>query len=200
LFPRSGQYCWAREAVCLRAVHATDRARSRHEHDPQHAASSPCPRPRPSPCSTSADTSSVRSGLYRLLALSPALALLLILPLAVLAYGARGTAAFFLVWLGEFKFLLALGHGLLDHWRSHTQASCTRSSSTTSCSAHRRGSSHSSSRCTAHPCAPIGGAHGGRSLTQWPCHLSWRTWPVLRSGCSSRCCTEAGWTTTTSRR
>jgi hypothetical protein len=59
--------------------------------------------------------SSVRPGLYRLLALSPALALLLVLPLAVPAYSARGTAAFFLVWLGEFKLLLlASGRGPLD--------------------------------------------------------------------------------------
>jgi hypothetical protein len=61
-----------------------------------------------------AAASTVRPGLYRLLALLPALALLLVLPLAVPAYSARGTASF-LVWLGEFKLLLlASGRGPLD--------------------------------------------------------------------------------------
>uniref|UniRef100_J3LCI8 Wax synthase domain-containing protein n=2 Tax=Oryza brachyantha TaxID=4533 RepID=J3LCI8_ORYBR len=54
-------------------------------------------------------------GIGRLLAFTPVLALLLVLPFAIPLYGARGTAAFFLVWLGEFKLLLlASGRGPLD--------------------------------------------------------------------------------------
>ncbi|CAL4969508.1 unnamed protein product [Urochloa decumbens] len=57
----------------------------------------------------------VRPGLSRLLLLAPALALLLVLPLAAPLYSTRGTAAFFLAWLGEFKLLLlAAGNGPLD--------------------------------------------------------------------------------------
>ncbi|KAF0935090.1 hypothetical protein E2562_030333 [Oryza meyeriana var. granulata] len=56
--------------------------------------------------------SNLGPGIGRLLALSPVLALLLKLPFAIPLYGARGTAAFFLVWLGEFKLLLlASGRG-----------------------------------------------------------------------------------------
>ncbi|TVU30167.1 hypothetical protein EJB05_21776, partial [Eragrostis curvula] len=58
---------------------------------------------------------SVRPGPWRLLTLSSVLALLLVLPLAVPLYSARGAAAFFFVWLGEFKLLLlAFGRGPLD--------------------------------------------------------------------------------------
>ncbi|GJN20984.1 hypothetical protein PR202_gb08429 [Eleusine coracana subsp. coracana] len=58
---------------------------------------------------------SIRPGPRRLLALAPALALLLALPFSIPLYSARGTAAFFLVWLGEFKLLLlASGRGPLD--------------------------------------------------------------------------------------
>ncbi|CAN6251459.1 unnamed protein product [Urochloa humidicola] len=57
----------------------------------------------------------VRPGLSRLLFLVPALALLLVLPLAAPLYSTRGTAAFFLAWLGEFKLLLlTAGRGPLD--------------------------------------------------------------------------------------
>ncbi|KAL6640231.1 hypothetical protein ACP70R_022080 [Stipagrostis hirtigluma subsp. patula] len=57
----------------------------------------------------------IRPGLCRLLALAPVLLLLLKVPFAVPLYSARGTAAFFLVWLGEFKLLLlASGRGPLD--------------------------------------------------------------------------------------
>ncbi|CAN6278486.1 unnamed protein product [Urochloa humidicola] len=57
----------------------------------------------------------VRPGLSRLLFLAPALALLLLLPLAAPLYSTRGTSAFFLAWLGEFKLLLlAVGRGPLD--------------------------------------------------------------------------------------
>ncbi|CAN6163273.1 unnamed protein product [Urochloa humidicola] len=56
-----------------------------------------------------------RPGPRRLLALAPVLALLLALPFSVPLYSARGLAAFFLVWLGEFKLLLlAFGRGPLD--------------------------------------------------------------------------------------
>ncbi|GJM84938.1 hypothetical protein PR202_ga00654 [Eleusine coracana subsp. coracana] len=62
-----------------------------------------------------AAAASVRPGPRRLLALAPALALLLALPFSIPLYSARGTAAFFLVWLGEFKLLLlASGRGPLD--------------------------------------------------------------------------------------
>ncbi|KAF8658568.1 hypothetical protein HU200_059028 [Digitaria exilis] len=57
---------------------------------------------------------STRPGPRRLLALAPVLALLVVLPLTIPLYGLRGLAAFFLVWLGEFKLLLlAFGHGPL---------------------------------------------------------------------------------------
>lgn len=57
----------------------------------------------------------VGPGLGRLLFLTPVLALLLVLPLAAPLYITRGTAAFFLAWLGEFKLLLlASGRGPLD--------------------------------------------------------------------------------------
>ncbi|KAF8686193.1 hypothetical protein HU200_043636 [Digitaria exilis] len=57
----------------------------------------------------------VLPGLIRLLCLAPALLLLLLLPFAIPLYSTRGTAAFFLTWLGEFKLLLlASGHGPLD--------------------------------------------------------------------------------------
>ncbi|OEL12767.1 putative long-chain-alcohol O-fatty-acyltransferase 4 [Dichanthelium oligosanthes] len=57
----------------------------------------------------------VRPGLIRLLFLAPVLALLLVLPFAAPLYSTRGTAAFFFVWLGEFKLLLlAFGRGPLD--------------------------------------------------------------------------------------
>ncbi|KAL6899820.1 hypothetical protein ACP4OV_006478 [Aristida adscensionis] len=58
--------------------------------------------------------SSIRPGLRRLLALAPVLVLLVLLPFAIPLYSIRGTAAFFLVWLGEFKLLLlAAGRGPL---------------------------------------------------------------------------------------
>ncbi|EER90132.1 hypothetical protein BDA96_10G274500 [Sorghum bicolor] len=58
--------------------------------------------------------SSTRPGLLRLFALTPVLALLLILPFLIQLYSVRGLTAFFLVWLGEFKLLLlAFGHGPL---------------------------------------------------------------------------------------
>jgi hypothetical protein len=59
--------------------------------------------------------SSTRPGLRRLFALTPVLALLLVLPFLIQLYSVRGLTAFFLVWLGEFKLLLlAFGHGPLD--------------------------------------------------------------------------------------
>jgi hypothetical protein len=59
--------------------------------------------------------SSTRPGLCRLFALTPVLALLLVLPFLVPLHLVRGLVAFFLVWLGEFKLLLlAFGHGPLD--------------------------------------------------------------------------------------
>ncbi|CAL5048986.1 unnamed protein product [Urochloa decumbens] len=58
---------------------------------------------------------SVRPGPRRLLALTPVLALLVALPFSIPLYSARSLAAFFLVWLGEFKLLLlAFGRGPLD--------------------------------------------------------------------------------------
>ncbi|PUZ75622.1 hypothetical protein GQ55_1G196800 [Panicum hallii var. hallii] len=60
-------------------------------------------------------TTFVGPGLSRLLFLAPVLTLLLILPFAAPLYSTRGTAAFFLAWLGEFKLLLlASGRGPLD--------------------------------------------------------------------------------------
>uniref|UniRef100_A0A0D9VFN2 Wax synthase domain-containing protein n=1 Tax=Leersia perrieri TaxID=77586 RepID=A0A0D9VFN2_9ORYZ len=57
----------------------------------------------------------IRPGFGRLLALTPVLALLVKLPLTIPLYSARGIAAFFLVWLAEFKLLLlASGRGPLD--------------------------------------------------------------------------------------
>ncbi|WVZ79168.1 hypothetical protein U9M48_026779 [Paspalum notatum var. saurae] len=54
-------------------------------------------------------------GLRRLLALTPVLALLTVLPVFVTLYTIRGLTAFFLVWLCEFKLLLlAFGAGPLD--------------------------------------------------------------------------------------
>ncbi|KAJ1260148.1 hypothetical protein BS78_10G210300 [Paspalum vaginatum] len=54
-------------------------------------------------------------GLRRLLALTPVLALLTVLPFFVPLCSIRGFTAFFLVWLGEFKLLLlAFGAGPLD--------------------------------------------------------------------------------------
>ncbi|CAN6216125.1 unnamed protein product [Urochloa humidicola] len=62
-----------------------------------------------------AAASSTRPGPRRLLALAPALALLLALPFSLQLYSARGLAAFFFVWLAEFKLLLlAFGRGPLD--------------------------------------------------------------------------------------
>ncbi|RLN12430.1 putative long-chain-alcohol O-fatty-acyltransferase 4 [Panicum miliaceum] len=62
-----------------------------------------------------AAAASIRPGPCRLFAFTPVLALLLVLPFSVPLYGARGLAAFFLVWLGEFKLLLlAFGRGPLD--------------------------------------------------------------------------------------
>jgi hypothetical protein len=62
-----------------------------------------------------AAAASTRPGPRRLVALAPVLALLVALPFSVPLYGARGLAAFFLVWLGEFKLLLlAFGRGPLD--------------------------------------------------------------------------------------
>ncbi|RLM56233.1 putative long-chain-alcohol O-fatty-acyltransferase 4 [Panicum miliaceum] len=62
-----------------------------------------------------AAAASTRPGPGRLFAFTPVLALLLVLPFSVPLYGARGLAAFFLVWLGEFKLLLlAFGRGPLD--------------------------------------------------------------------------------------
>ncbi|RLM80126.1 hypothetical protein C2845_PM12G14570 [Panicum miliaceum] len=60
-------------------------------------------------------TTFVGPGLSRLFFLAPVLTLLLILPFAAPFYSTRGTAAFFLAWLGEFKLLLlASGRGPLD--------------------------------------------------------------------------------------
>ncbi|PUZ59734.1 hypothetical protein GQ55_4G066200 [Panicum hallii var. hallii] len=62
-----------------------------------------------------AAAASTRPGPGRLFAFTPVLALLLVLPFSVPLYGARGLAAFFLVWLGEFKLLLlAFGRGPVD--------------------------------------------------------------------------------------
>ncbi|TKW22076.1 hypothetical protein SEVIR_4G205100v4 [Setaria viridis] len=62
-----------------------------------------------------AAAASTRPGPRRLIALVPVLALLVALPFSVPLYSARGLAAFFLVWLGEFKLLLlAFGRGPLD--------------------------------------------------------------------------------------
>ena len=62
-----------------------------------------------------AAAASIRPGPCRLFAFTPVLALLLVLPFSIPLYGARGLAAFFLVWLGEFKLLLlAFGRGPLD--------------------------------------------------------------------------------------
>jgi len=61
-----------------------------------------------------AAAASIRPGPCRLFAFTPVLALL-VLPFSIPLYGARGLAAFFLVWLGEFKLLfLAFGRGPLD--------------------------------------------------------------------------------------
>lgn len=62
-----------------------------------------------------AAAAAVRPGRRRLLALAPALAVLVKLPLFIPLHSTRGMAAFFLVWLGEFKLLLlASGRGPLD--------------------------------------------------------------------------------------
>jgi hypothetical protein len=62
-----------------------------------------------------AAAASIRPGPCRLFAFAPVLALLLALPFSVPHHGARCLAAFFLVWLGEFKLLLlAFGRGPLD--------------------------------------------------------------------------------------